>query len=83
MLLLAALAALVLALWTPASSAAPDSAEHLPCEVAIAAAALAAIALLGALQSLPAPSSITRILAPEAVRLTAQAQELVGPAPGG
>lgn len=82
LLLVAALATLALALWTPETSAAPDSEERLPREVAIAAAALAAIALLGALQSLPTPSSIARLLAPETVRLAAQAHELAGSAPG-
>ncbi|MEO8197745.1 MAG: O-antigen ligase family protein [Thermoanaerobaculia bacterium] len=78
-LLLAALAALALALWTPET---PEPGEALPRDLALATAALAAIALLGALQSLPAPAGLTRLLAPETVRLAAQAADLAGPAPG-
>ncbi len=81
-LLLGALAALLLALWTPESSAAPDSDESLPRELAIATTALAAVALLGWLQSLPVPAAISGLLAPETVRLTEQARELAGSAPG-
>lgn len=82
MLLLATLAALALTLWTPASAAAPDSVERMPRELAIAAAALTAIVVLGSLQSLPLPSAITGFLAPETVRLAEQAHELAGSAPG-
>jgi len=82
MLLVATLASLAMALWTPESSAAPDSSDRLAGELTIAAAAIAAIALLGVLQSLPAPSAIARLLAPETVRLAAQAQGLAGTAPG-
>ncbi|MBP9146825.1 MAG: O-antigen ligase family protein [Thermoanaerobaculia bacterium] len=87
-LLVAALAALVLAIWTvevvdrpePASdSRSPHSHRSLPRELALAAAALAAVALLGWLQSLPAPAAVTGLLAPETVRLTQQARALAGP----
>jgi len=84
-LLVAALAALVLAIWTvevvdrpePATDTrSPHSPRSLPRELAIAAAALAAVALLGWLQSLPAPAAVTGLLAPETVRLTQQAGAL-------
>jgi hypothetical protein len=78
-LLIATLAALALALWTADP---PATGSVFPRELAVAAAALAAVALLGGLQSLPAPAALTQLLAPEAVRLTRQARELAGPAPG-
>jgi len=77
-LLVAVLGALALALWTPAA----DSAGPMPRQLVVATGALAAIALLGWLQALPAPAAIAQFLAPESVRLTRQAQELAGPAPG-
>ncbi len=79
MLFVATLAALGLAFWTTDT---PATGSEIPRELAVAAAALAAVALLGWLQALPAPAALTRILAPEAVRLTHQARELAGPAPG-
>lgn len=79
MLLVATLAALALALWTRDT---PATGSGLPRELAVAAAALAAVALLGWLQALPAPAALTQLLAPEAARLTRQARELAGPAPG-
>ena len=81
-LLVATLAALALALWTPETVETPTTARTLPRELAVAATALAAIALLGWLQSLPAPAALAQLLAPESVRLTRQAHELAGPAPG-
>ena len=82
MLLVATLAALALALWAPETVETPTTARTLPRELAVAATALAAIALLGWLQSLPAPAALAQLLAPETVRLTRQAHELAGPAPG-
>jgi len=70
-LLVAALAALVLALWTP-------TAEPLPREIFVVGAAIAAIALLGWLQALPAPTALAGALAPESVRLARQATEIAG-----
>ncbi len=78
-LLLATLAALVLALWTPEE---PDARRALPSELALATAALAAIALLGGLQSMPLPAAVTGLLAPETLRLTQQAHGLAGPRAG-
>ncbi len=70
-LLVATLAALALALWTA-------SAEALPRELLAAGAALTAVALLGVLQSLPAPAAVTGSLAPESLLLSRQALELTG-----
>ncbi|MEO7971988.1 MAG: hypothetical protein ABIU84_00265, partial [Thermoanaerobaculia bacterium] len=78
-LLVAALAALALALWTPEIR---EEEFRLPRDLALATAALAGVALLGGLQSLPAPAAITKLFAPETVRLAEQANELAGPAPG-
>lgn len=79
MLLVATLAALALALWTADT---PATGSGFPRELAVTAAALAAVALLGWLQSLPAPAGVARLLAPETVRLVDQAAGLAGPAPG-
>lgn len=84
-LLLATLGALVVALWWPESSTSArfhPSSTVVPREVRIAAAALAAIALFGWLQSLAAPLAVVRALAPEKLRLASQAKELAGFAPG-
>ena len=73
-LLVATLAVLALALWTAEGA--------LPRELGLAAAALAAIAVLGWLQSLPAPAAVAKLLAPESVRLAAQATEVARPGSG-
>ena len=79
MLLIATLAALALALWTPDAM---TEGGKMPGELALATAALLAIALLGWLQSVPAPAAVTRLFAGESARLSTQAHELAGPAPG-
>lgn len=81
-LLFASLATLVLALWTPGSTGAPRSPETWPRETWVPAFCLAAVALFGFLQSLPAPAALTGFLAPESVRLANQARDLAGTAPG-
>lgn len=87
-LLVAALAALAIALWMPETPDRADPASDsptapaLPRELVLASAALATIALLGWLQSLPAPPALAGLLAPETVRLSHQARELAGPAVG-
>lgn len=77
LLLVATLGALILAVWTTPGRSEPGS-EHLPRGVFVVAGAVAAIALLGGLQSLPAPLAFTRLVAPESVRLARQAADLAG-----
>ncbi|MEO8277333.1 MAG: O-antigen ligase family protein [Thermoanaerobaculia bacterium] len=69
LLLVAALLALLFALWTPEET-------PLPRDLALTAAALAGVALLGWLQSLPAPPAVASLLAPESRRLETQAAGL-------
>lgn len=81
-LLIASLSTLVLAIWTPGATGAAPSPETWPRETWIPAFSLAAIALLGFLQSLPAPATLAGFATPESVRLAGQARELAGVAPG-
>jgi hypothetical protein len=77
LLLVATLGALILAVWTVPEPGEPDPGLR-PRGIFVAAAAVAAIALLGGLQSLPAPTVVTRFFAPESVRLARQTTDLTG-----
>jgi hypothetical protein len=76
-LLVATLATLALTLWTIPE----DEAYPLPRELVLCAAAIAGVALLGALQSFALPPAIVGALAPESLHLAQQAAELAAKNP--